>query len=180
MPPIRPPRNGATQNSHSWLIAPAPANSATPVERAGFTEVLVTGMLIRWIRVSARPLPMPAQPAGARPVVAPQIQQGNEGGTSASHKKGGPTPQNQNSGLIAPAPANSATPVERAGFTEVLVTGMLIRWIRVSARPMAMPAKPAGARPWVAPMITMRKNAVITTSHRKAAATEYPCGDSAP
>src|SRR3546814_1953734 len=87
--------------------------------------------------------------------------------------------QNSHSWLIAPAPANSATPVERAGFTEVLVTGMLIRLIRVSARPMAMPAKPAGARPWVAHMSTMRQNAVITTSHKEAASTEYPCGDSA-
>ena len=34
----------------------------------------------------------------------------------------------------------------RAGLTEVLVTGMLIRWISVSARPMASGAKPAGAR----------------------------------
>ena len=61
--------------------------------------------------------------------------------------------------------------MERAGFTEVLVTGMLIRWIKVSARPMAIGAKPAGALPWVAPMITTRNMAVITTSHRNAAAT---------
>ena len=50
------PRIGATQNNHNWLIAPEPANRATAVERAGFTEVLVTGMLIRWIRVRARPM----------------------------------------------------------------------------------------------------------------------------
>ena len=30
----------------------------------------------------------------------------------------------------------------RAGFTDVFVTGMLIRWISVSARPIARPAKP--------------------------------------
>jgi hypothetical protein len=51
------------------------------------------------------------------------------------------------------------------------VTGMLIRWIRVSARPMAIGAKPVGALPWVEPMITTRNIAVITTSHRNAAAT---------
>ena len=44
-----------------------------------------------------------------------------------------------------------ATPVERAGLTEVLVIGMEMRWIRVSARPMAIGAKPAGARRSVAP-----------------------------
>jgi hypothetical protein len=40
----------------------------------------------------------------------------------------------------------SAGPVLRAGFTDVLVTGILIRWIRVSARPMARPARPVGPR----------------------------------
>ena len=52
----------------------------------------------------------------------------------------------------------------RAGFTDVLVTGIEMRWIRVSARPIAIGAKPAGARPSVAPMITHRKPAVSTTS----------------
>ena len=42
-----PPTIGATQNSHNWLSAPVCANSATPVERAGFTEVSDTGMLTR-------------------------------------------------------------------------------------------------------------------------------------
>src|SRR5688500_5485757 len=72
-PPARPPTIGATQNSHNWASAPPPANSATPVERAGFTEVLVTGMLIRWIRVSARPIAIGAKPAGARRWVAPMM-----------------------------------------------------------------------------------------------------------
>jgi hypothetical protein len=39
---------------------------------------------------------------------------------------------------------NTAGPVLRAGFTEVFVTGMLIRWIKVSVRPMASGAKPIG------------------------------------
>ncbi len=34
----------------------------------------------------------------------------------------------------------------RAGLTEVFVTGMLMRWMSVSPRPMAIGAKPAGAR----------------------------------
>src|SRR5690606_41367720 len=65
---------------------------------------------------------------------------------------------------MAPLPANRATPVDRAGFTEVLVTGMLIRWIRVRPRPIAIGAKPAGALLWVAPMMMTRNIAVITTS----------------
>ena len=42
---------GAIQKSHSCWTAQPPANKATPVLWAGLTEVLVTGMLIRWIRV---------------------------------------------------------------------------------------------------------------------------------
>jgi hypothetical protein len=38
---------GATQNSQSWPMASPPTNSAGPVERAGFTDVLVTGMETR-------------------------------------------------------------------------------------------------------------------------------------
>ena len=47
------PTIGATQNSHSCSSAQPPTNSAGPVLRAGFTEVLVTGMLTRWMSVSA-------------------------------------------------------------------------------------------------------------------------------
>ena len=47
------PRCGATQNSHSCAERRRRRrSSAGPVERAGFTEVLVTGMLTRWISVS--------------------------------------------------------------------------------------------------------------------------------
>jgi hypothetical protein len=48
--------SGAIQNSQSCCNAQPPTISAGPVLRAGFTEVLVTGMLIRWISVSARPM----------------------------------------------------------------------------------------------------------------------------
>lgn len=49
------------------------------------------------------------------------------------------------------------TPVERARFTDVFVTGMLIRWISVSASPMAMGANPFGARSSVEPRMMIRK-----------------------
>ena len=67
------PTIGATQNSQSCCRAQPPTNSAGPVERAGLTEVLVTGIEIRWIRVSARPMAIGAKPAGTRPVVAPRM-----------------------------------------------------------------------------------------------------------
>jgi hypothetical protein len=46
---------------------------------------------------------------------------------------------------MAQPPTNRAGPVLRAGLTEVLVTGMLIRWIRVRQRPIAIGARAAGA-----------------------------------
>ena len=57
---------------------------------------------------------------------------------------------------------------------------MLIRWISVRAKPMAMGAKPAGARWSVAPMMMIRKNMVITTLVSKALAhiqTDRAAGD---
>ena len=71
--PPRRPAAGATQNSQSCSSAQPPTNSAGPVLRAGFTEVLVTGMLIRWIRVRHRPMAIGAKPAGALPWVAPRM-----------------------------------------------------------------------------------------------------------
>ena len=63
---------GATQNSQSWPRAQPPsAKGATPVERAGLTLVLVTGMLIRWIRVRHRPMAMGAKAAAALVAVGP-------------------------------------------------------------------------------------------------------------
>ena len=42
--PITPPMMGATQNNHTCDKAAVSANNATPNERAGLTEVLVTGI----------------------------------------------------------------------------------------------------------------------------------------
>ncbi len=46
-PPITPPMMGATQNSHNWLSAVAPPNTALPRLRAGLTEALEIGIAIR-------------------------------------------------------------------------------------------------------------------------------------
>jgi hypothetical protein len=51
---------GATQNIQSCEIAQPPTNKAGPVLLAGFTDVFVTGILIRWIKVSASPIAIPA------------------------------------------------------------------------------------------------------------------------
>ena len=68
----------------------------------------------------------------------------------------------------------------RAGFTDVFVTGMLIRWISVSARPIARPAKPGDARLCVAPRITIRNMKVMTTSVIAAEPKLYWPGECSP
>ncbi len=79
---------------------------------------------------------------------------------------------NTQSWASAQSPTNSAGARLRAGFTEVLVTGMLIRWIRASVRPMASGARPAGARLSVTPWMTSRKTNVRSSSITIAAASE--------
>src|SRR2546427_413591 len=54
---------------------------------------------------------------------------------------------------------------------------MLIRWISVSPSPIAMGAKPRGARPSVAPRMIKRNMKVMTTSDIKQAISEYPNTD---
>ena len=43
-------------NSHSWAMASTPAKRAGPIERAGFTEVPVSGIVAKWIIASDRPM----------------------------------------------------------------------------------------------------------------------------
>ncbi|CAB4956529.1 unannotated protein [freshwater metagenome] len=70
--------------------------------------------------------------------------------------------------------------MDRAGFTEVLVTGMLMRWMSTSAKPMAMGAAAPTAFLAVVPRMTNRKPAVMTTSVMSAALIENPPGESLP
>lgn len=46
-PAMHAPARGATQKSHSWANAAPPTTTAGPVERAGLTDVFVTGMEMR-------------------------------------------------------------------------------------------------------------------------------------
>ena len=84
--------------------------------------------------------------------------------------------QNSQSWLSAQPPTNSAGPVLRAGFTEVFVTGMETRWISVRPSPMASGANPAGALPWVEPMMMNRNTAVMTNSMSESSAKPVLAG----
>src|SRR5713101_4259651 len=81
--------------------------------------------------------------------------------------------QNNQSWPIYSPPANRAGPVLRAGLTDVLVTGIDTRWIRVRARPIGIPAKPVAAPFDVVPMMTNKKKKVITTSSTKQLPRPY-------
>src|SRR5690625_2132665 len=67
--------------------------------------------------------------------------------------------------------------MERAGLTEVLVTGMEIRWIKVRDNPMATPANALPRVAWVAPRITKTNTAVSTTSIVTAPPNPNPPGE---
>ena len=73
IPAMAAPMSGASQNTHSWADAPLALKNATPVERAGLTDVLDTGIETRWIRVRVRPMARPANPLGARSSVDPRM-----------------------------------------------------------------------------------------------------------
>ena len=80
--------------------------------------------------------------------------------------------QKSQSWLEAHPPAKSAGPVLRAGLTEVLVTGNADEMNQVRQKPMAIGAKPLGARASVDPMMTMRKKPVSTISAIRQAISE--------
>ncbi len=88
--------------------------------------------------------------------------------------------QKSHSCASAQPPTNTAGPVERAGLTERLVTGMPMRWMSVRPSPIGMGAKPAGARLSVAPRMIIRKKKVSTTSATSADTIEKPPGECSP
>ncbi len=57
-----PPTSGATMKSQTWLSAVPPTTSAGPRLRAGFTEVPVSGIPMRWTITRAKPMATPAAP----------------------------------------------------------------------------------------------------------------------
>ncbi len=69
--PSAAPASGASQNNQTWLIAPFCANTAAASERAGLTDVLLTGIDTRWISVRPKPMAIGAKPAGAVEAVEP-------------------------------------------------------------------------------------------------------------
>ena len=72
----------------------------------------------------------------------------------------------------ASEPPKIAVAVERAGLSEALDTGIATRWNSISASPIAIGAKPAGARGDVTLTITSRNSAVITISISATATSE--------
>ena len=75
--------------------------------------------------------------------------------------------QNNQTCFKGSPPANNACDKERAGFTEVFVIGILIKWIKVNAKPIAIPANFPLASLSVAPRITIKKNSVKINSAEK-------------
>ena len=63
------PASGNTKNAQSCFIASVPENTAAPKLRAGFTDVLSTGIVARWIIVSVKPAARPPKPVGYPTVV---------------------------------------------------------------------------------------------------------------
>ena len=68
----------------------------------------------------------------------------------------------------------------RAGFTDVLSTGIVIRWISVSIRPTATPVKPGDIDLRLVLAITNTNSAVNTISVRITAGSLNPPGECAP
>lgn len=73
IPPDIPPKIGAAQNNQTCCKGSPPTNNACDKERAGFTEVFVIGILIKWIKVKANPMAIPANLPLANLSVAPKI-----------------------------------------------------------------------------------------------------------
>ena len=59
------PTSGASRKTQTCASGSPPTNSAGPSERAGFTEVPVSGIPTRWTAVSDSPIARPAKPGVA-------------------------------------------------------------------------------------------------------------------
>ena len=86
-----PPTSGATMNSHTWLRAVPPTMRAGPRLRAGFTDVPVIGIPMRWTTVRERPMTMPAVAAFAVLLVAPRTAKTKKAVRTTSVRKAPPT-----------------------------------------------------------------------------------------
>src|SRR5271165_3616689 len=109
---------GASQNSQSWAMYSPPANSAGPVLRAGLTEVLVTGIDTRWIKVRARPIGMPAKPAAAPFDVVPMMTKRKKKVMTTSDRK--QLPRLYLPGLRSPKPLAANPPATQPGFPDAI------------------------------------------------------------
>jgi hypothetical protein len=76
-PEGEPPTSGATMNSHTWLSAVPPTMRAGPRLRAGFTDVPVIGIPMRWTTVRVSPITMAAVAAFPSLLVTPRMTKTN-------------------------------------------------------------------------------------------------------
>ncbi len=88
-PAMRAPTIGATIKTQSWLRAAPPAKRAGAIERAGLTEVLVTGIEMRWITVSVRPMARGAKTLGGEGVGGAEDDDHEHGGEDELGDEGG-------------------------------------------------------------------------------------------
>lgn len=65
---MSPPTRGNTRKTQSCASASPPPKIADAIDRAGFTDVLSTGIVTRWMSVRVRPIARPASGVAARGV----------------------------------------------------------------------------------------------------------------
>lgn len=80
--------NGREPESHSCARWSPPAKIACEVDRAGFTDVLVTGIEIRWMRARASSIATGAEPDGAGPGSAHDDHPEHGGEHDLAHQAG--------------------------------------------------------------------------------------------
>ena len=85
---IIPPIIGAIIKSHNWERLSPPTRAAGPMLLAGFTDVPVIGIPIRWMRTKEKPIDIPAKPFDAFLLVEPNsINKNNPVNTTSAIKQ---------------------------------------------------------------------------------------------
>jgi hypothetical protein len=121
------------------------------------------------LRPCHRQAPVPARCACREPAALRLFASPGKARRRSQHRSA--VPARTATAAAAPSHRRTGRPGAARRVDRSIGDGIEIRWIRVSARPMAMGAKPAGARASVAPMMITRNIAVITTSLVKPAAS---------
>lgn len=103
-----PPQRGATMNTQRSLRAWPPAKRAGPMERAGFTDVPVSLMHTRWMRMRDRPIARPAKlPAPTLLSVVPRTTNTKRNVAMNSTRNAPPAPPALATALVPRPPVRS-------------------------------------------------------------------------